>query len=333
MAPLRFGILGTGNIAGQFARDLAGAMRCTVVVVVVVAVGSRKLDTAESFAADYSIATAHGSYAALLADDQVEAVYVSLPNSLHHPWSIAALAAGKHVLCEKPFATNLADAQAMFDAADAAERVIVEAIMYRSHPLTTAVLEQVKSGAIGNVRMLRATFCYRAKTTAGNVRFDRELAGGALMDIGLYCVDFCNLFAGSEPKQVHAVAHLHATGVDEQTAAVMHFANGIVAEFICGLGLHMDNTAFISGDEGYIHIPIPWKPPVKQATFTITRPGPDQPQTETFHIDADRPLYALEADDFAAAVHDAAPPAISRDETLANMRILDDLRRQVGLPF
>jgi predicted dehydrogenase len=326
--PLRFGILGTGNIAGQFARDLASAMRSTVV-----AVGSRRLDSAESFAADYGIATAHGSYDALLADDQVEAVYVSLPNSLHHQWSIAALAAGKHVLCEKPFATSLADAQAMYAAADAAQRIIVEAIMYRSHPLTTAVLEQVQSGAIGQVRMLRATFCYRAKTIAGNVRFDRELAGGALMDIGLYCVDFCHLFADAEPTQVHVVAHLHATGVDEQTAAVMHFANGIVAEFVCGLGLHMDNTAFISGDKGYINIPIPWKPPVKQATFTVTRADSDQLQIETFRIDADRPLYALEADDFAAAVHDAAPLAVSRDATLANMRILDELRRQVGLPF
>ena len=338
---MRFGILGTGNIAGQFARDAAGALRSTVV-----AVGSRQQSSAAAFAEAHGLATAHGSYEALLADDAVEAVYISLPNSMHHDWTLAALAAGKHVLCEKPLAVNAAEAEAMLAAAAAADRVLVEAFMYRSHPLTAAVLEQVRGGAIGPVRTLRASFCYRTHTIAGNVRFSTELAGGALMDIGCYCVDFCRLFAGAEPTAVHAVGHLHDTGVDDQTAAVMSFPNGVIAEFVCGMLVQTDNTAIISGEDGYILIPVPWKPPVEQAEFILARgtpPRQDQKAAgatpsaptapQTFHFDADRPLYALEADAFAATVRDRAAPAISPDDSLANMRILDQMRRQLGLPF
>ena len=339
--PLRFGILGTGNIAGQFAAGVAGAQRSTVV-----AVGSRRQSTAAAFAAEHGLAAAHGSYEALLGNDEVEAVYVSLPNSLHHAWTLAALAAGKHVLCEKPFAASAAEAEAMFAAAAAAGRVLVEAFMYRSHPLTAAVLGQVRGGAIGELRLVRTSFCFRVRHAAGNVRFNAELAGGALMDIGCYCIDFSRLVAGAEPTQVHAVGRIHDTGVDDQTAALLRFPGGVVAEFVCGLLLQMDNAALISGDEGYIRVPIPWKPPVEQAAFTVCRAAPprmdqgtpaparpDQPTTQTFYVDADRPLYALEADEFAATVREGAAPAVSRQDTLANMRILDDMRRQVGLAF
>ena len=338
-APLRFGILGTGNIAGQFADGVAGAHRSTIV-----AVGSRKQAIAHAFAAEHGIAAPYGSYDDLLSDEQVEAVYVALPNSMHHRWTLAALAAGKHVLCEKPIAANADDAEAMFAAADVAGRVLVEAFMYRSHPLTGAVVQEVRSGAIGRLRMVRTSFCFPVRAIRDNIRFKPDLAGGSLMDIGCYCIDFSRLITGAEPTQVSAVGSICETGVDDQAGAVMLFPGQIIAQFVCGMASHMDNAALISGDKGYIRIPVPWKPPTKQASYTVasavpprmdtgqaaTR-RPDQPQTQTFHVDADRPLYALEADAFAATVQDGVPPAIARDDTLSNMRILDDLRSQVGL--
>src|SRR5690606_34004733 len=136
----------------------------------------------------FKIPRHHASYDALLADPEVDAVYVSLPNSLHHAWTIRALEAGKHVLCEKPFAATAAEAEAMFASADRAGRLVVEAFMYRSHPLTKAVVRRVREGAVGRLKLIRASFCFRVRQPGGNIRFSRSLAGGALMDIGCYCV-------------------------------------------------------------------------------------------------------------------------------------------------
>lgn len=331
---LQFGILGTGNIAGQFAEGVAGAKRSAVA-----AVGSRSRKTADGFAAKYDIQNAHASYDALLEDDSVEAVYVSLPNSMHHEWTIKALEAGKHVLCEKPLACNADQAREMFDTAADCDRLLVEAFMYRSHPLTHAVLAKLREGAIGEVRLVRTSFCYFTSRVDGNIRFDASLAGGALMDIGCYCIDFARLMIGAEPTRVHALGHLHTTGVDDLAGATLQFENGALASMTCGMQVHADNAAYICGSAGYIIVPVPWKPPVEDATFTIacsTPPRMDQnaaappPGPETIAISADRPLYALEADDFAAAVRDGAAPAMSRDDSLSLMRVLDDMRRQVG---
>jgi predicted dehydrogenase len=334
--PLRFGILGTGNIAGQFARGVAGAKRSAVV-----AVASRAQDQADAFAKDHGITRAHGSYDALLNDDTVDAVYVSVPNSMHGEWTIRALQAGKHVLCEKPIAACAAEADRMFDAAAKADRLLVEAFMYRSHPLTKTVLDRVRGGDIGAVRLVRTSFCYRTRHIDGNIRFNRELAGGALMDIGCYCIDFARLMVGEEPSAVHAAGHLHNGGVDDLVAATMTFDRGAMASFTCGMRVQADNAAYICGSEGYIRIPVPWKPPVERAQYSLNRSTPprmDNPKsgapaavpTESFHVDADRPLYALEADDFAAAVFDGVAAAIGRVDSLANMAILDAMRQQVG---
>ncbi len=334
---LRWGILGTGNIAGQFAQALAGSHRGRLA-----AVGSRRADSARQFAADNGAEAAHGAYDALLADPNVEAVYNALPNALHHAWTLQALAGGKHVLCEKPFATNAAQSEEMFDAARTAGRVLVEAFMYRSHPLTAAVVQALRAGSIGQLHLIRTSFCYATRKVDGNVRFSTELAGGALMDIGAYCVSFARLAAGAEPTNVHATAHMHASGVDVMAAGTLQFPGNVLASFTCGMNAHADNSAFLCGSEGYIQVPVPWKPPVQGAAYTIARMAPPRqdnprsdagPTRETFHVDAEHPLYALEADDFAATVQDGAAPAVSRDDTLGNMRVLDELRRQVGLGF
>jgi predicted dehydrogenase len=325
--------MGTGNIAGQFAADVSGASRSQLA-----AVGSRRIEAAEAFAQRYHIPRAHGSYEGLLADASVEAIYLSLPNSLHHAWTLKALAAGKHVLCEKPLAVNEVQAQEMFDVARARGLLLTEAFMYRSHPLTRAVLAELPQ--IGPVKLIRASFCYRMNNIHGNIRFSKELAGGALMDIGCYCVSFSRLIAGGEPNAVHCVGHLHETGVDDYAAGVMHFGNDVLATFTCGMTVQGDNTASICGEGGYIEIPVPWKPARARAPFTVGQSAPpkiDQPrnatppQPQTFFVDAGKPLYALEADDFAAAVLEGAKPAVSETDTLGNMRVLDEMRKQVGV--
>ncbi|HEV2293928.1 MAG TPA: Gfo/Idh/MocA family oxidoreductase [Tepidisphaeraceae bacterium] len=331
--PLRWGILGTGNIAGQFAAGVKSARRS-----VIVAAGSRTLATAQHFAAQAHIPRAYGSYDALLADPDLDVVYNSLPNSLHHEWTIKALRAGKHVLCEKPFAMDQRQAVEMFDAARASKRLLVEAFMYRSHPLMHAVLDTLRSGAIGELRLIRTSFCYRTMRISGNVRFAPDLGGGALMDVGCYCIDFSRLIAGADPTSVHATARKHATGVDDVVAGSMCFPGGVLASFACGMSVQADNTAYVCGTEGYIEIPVPWKPPVSGALYTIARGTPPRqdkpapakvPPRETRTVDAGMELYGLEADDFAAAVAGDKPPAVSEPDTLGNMAVLDQIRRQI----
>lgn len=379
---LRFGILSTGNIAGQFTRDLARSRRC-----VAVAVGSRSAASARAFAAEHGIDTARAygdnagddgsrahdtsvaGYEALLADDGVDAIYIGLPNSLHHDWTLKALAAGKHVLCEKPIAANAEQARAMFDAAEKHGRVLVEAFMYRSTPLMAAVADVVRSGLIGDVRLVRASFCYAMHRWQGNIRFNRDLAGGALMDIGCYCINFArfiarvvNSNADVDPGDVHATAHLHESGIDNLTVGTLGFdltspldhghASGatsgitsgatsgvrLVSDFVCGMSTQSNNMAIVSGSHGYIEIPVPWKPPMNGCRYTVdfqTPPrlagGGPKPGRKEHTLDFDRPVFAYEADDFAATVLDGAAPAITPADSIGNMRVLDAMRRQVGV--
>jgi predicted dehydrogenase len=338
---LRLGILGTGNIARQFVGGLGSSSRT-----VVHAVASRRADTAEAFARTHQIPSAYGSYQALLRDRSIDAIYVSLPNSLHHEWTVAALQAGKHVLCEKPIAASASEAEEMFDAAERSGRVLVEGFMYRSHPLVHAVLNAVRSGEIGQVKLVRTSFCFRTTRIEGNIRFDASLAGGALMDIGCYCLNFSRLVAGAEPTTVHGVGTLHTSGVDESAAAVLTFPGGILASFTCGMALQADNTAYVCGTEGYVEVPVPWKPPAANAEYRVVRGTPPKmdatggtpvpappPPRQVRHVSAGKELYALEADDFAAAVLDGAPPRLDRRDSVGNMRLLDELRRQVGVVF
>lgn len=328
---LRWGILGTGNIARQFAAGLAASDRAQLV-----AVGSRRSGAAE-FAGRSTT-----SYEDVLRSRDVDAVYVSLPNSLHHEWTIRALRAGKHVLCEKPFAVNAAQAIEMFDEARRAGRLVIEAFMYRSHPQTHAAMKAVRDGAIGDVRLIRTSFCFRTSKIDGNIRFDPALAGGGIMDVGCYCISFARLIAQAEPTSIHATARLHSSGVDDLAAGTLRFPGGVLATFTCGMTTQADNAAHICGTDGFIEIPVPWKPAVEGSRFSIVRQTPPlmdgnarpaTPPRETIEVPGGRNLYTYEIDDFAAAVLDGKPPAVSEADTLGNMRVLDEIRRQAGLPF
>ncbi|HEX8911207.1 MAG TPA: Gfo/Idh/MocA family oxidoreductase [Humisphaera sp.] len=335
---LRWGILGTGNIARQFSAGVRASARG-----VLAAVGSRDVGKAQAFAEAHGIPAVAESYDALLSRDDVDAIYVSLPNSLHHQWTIAALAAGKHVLCEKPFAVSAAQAEQMFAAADRAGRVVMEAFMYRCHPQTIAVQRAVAAGAIGTPRLVRTSFCYRTTKVAGNVRFDPSLAGGALMDVGCYCLSFARLFLG-EPVAGHATGNLHPTGVDDLVSGTLRYAGGAVAHFGAGTGVQADNSAYVCGDEGYIQVPVPWKPPAGGGEYVVGRSAPPKqdfaagkapppPPREVVTVDAAGDVYGLEADDFAASVLDGKPMTVTREETLSVATWLERFRKEIGLGY
>ena len=332
---LRWGILGTGNIARQLAAGVSGSRSSRVI-----AVGSRRDETAQAFAGTFQLEHAL-SYDGLLASKEIDVIYNSLPNSMHREWTIAALRAGKHVLCEKPLAASAAEAQEMFDVAGRQGRILMEAFMYRSHPQTLAVIEAVRAGAIGKLKLIRSSFCYSTRRIADNIRFSPALAGGALMDVGCYCINFSRLFAGAEPDRTDVIGHIHEAGVDHLAAGMFSFPGGIFATFACGMTVHADNTAYLCGSEGYIQIPIPWKPPINGAGFTITRSTPPRmdgtgrspparPPREYRAINAGADLYAIETDDFADAILNSRPPRITPQDSIGNMRVLDQMRWSLG---
>lgn len=333
----RWGILGTGNIARQFCTGVSKSKRGTLA-----AVGSRQPAGAQGFAGEFRIPR-FGDYESVLSDPTVDAVYIALPNALHHPWTLKALQHGKHVLCEKPLAMGREQAGEMFQAAEKAGRVLMEAFMYRTHPLTRAVLESVRRGDIGEVRLIRSSFCFRTHRVEGNIRFDRALGGGALMDVGCYCVNFSRLLAGAEPEAIHVAGRLHPSGVDEVTAGTLQFPGGVLASFTCGLSVQADNSAYICGSDGYIEIPVPWKPPARQASFAIAhnfppkmdlagrKAPPAPPARQTHTVDAETDLYGLEADEFVRTIFDGAAPTITAQDSMGNAGVLEEMRRQLGV--
>jgi D-xylose 1-dehydrogenase (NADP+, D-xylono-1,5-lactone-forming) len=337
--PFRFGVLGTGNIAGQFTRDVKTASRSAVA-----AVASRSPASAAAFADRYQLdpARAYGRYDALLDDDTVDAVYISLPNTLHAEWTLKALRAGKHVLCEKPLAMSQREAETMFAAADDAGKLLVEAFMYRAQPLTHKLVELVHAGAIGELRLVRASFCYRTHKIAGNVRFDPSLGGGALLDIGCYGLSFAQRFLG-QPEQADVAGHVHDTGVDDYAAVTLRYPNGAIAQVSCAMTVQADNTALLCGTDGWIEVPIPWKPPAKGAQLVLKgqrppkmdAPGttPTAPGPETITVDAPCELYGVQADAFADCARHGVEPFMPAADSIALAGQLATLRKRLGLTY
>ena len=244
---LRVGILGCANIARQFARDVAASPKVRIV-----AVASRNADTAAAFAAAHGIGRHHGSYEALLADAEVDAIYLPLPNSLHAEWAIKAAQAGKHVLCEKPLALGLDQAQSMFDAAQAHGVMLLEAYPYYFQPQTGAMLALLHEGAIGEVRAVQASFGFNLSAPQGNIRMQPELGGGALLDAGSYALSLIRLVMGGAPERVLADASWSDSGVDIATMATLYYADGRRAQLSCAMNAANHRRATIIGATGTI---------------------------------------------------------------------------------
>lgn len=341
-ALLRWGIVSTGHIAGVFARDLAQSQRGHLV-----AVGSRRLESARAFAETWSLSPehAHGSLEALLADACVDAVYVATPHPAHHAAVIAALQAGKHVLCEKPMAMGLAQVEEMQAVARSANRTLMEARMYRCHPQTQRVVDWVCSGAIGEVRHIQGAFSYHAPFDAQGRLWNKALGGGGILDVGGYPLSYARLIAGAaqtppapflDPISLAGVGTLHpVTGSDTHAAAVLQFAGGITAEIACGTAVQQDNVMRIYGTTGWIHVPSPFVISRETVPPSIFRHLPDQETPETLVVTPDRGLYAYEADSFAAAISAGSleVPACSWADTRGNIAAQFEWCRQIGLHY
>ncbi len=247
--PIRIGILGAARIARLFAEAIKASPK-----VVAAAVASRDAERAAAFARDTGIPRVHASYESLFADPAIDAVYVPLPNNLHAQWSIRAVEAGKHVLCEKPLAASAAEARAMFDAARRNDVYLVEGYPYRAQPQTLKLRELLAGGAIGRVQLIHAAFGFPLRD-ASNIRMDPGLAGGALMDAGSYPVSLVRMVAGMAPQRVHAMSRWAPSGVDTTTMATLEFADGLLAQVSCTFDTARHRHAFIAGDAGSIATP------------------------------------------------------------------------------
>ena len=265
--PLRIGSLGAANIARAFTSGVAPSKTVTVA-----AVASRDAGKAERFARECGIERSHGSYEALLSDPAIDAIYNPLPNSLHAEWSIRAMEAGKHVLCEKPLALTATEARAMFAAAKRLGRHLVEAYPYRAQPQTLKLRELLAEGAIGKVELIRSSFGV-AFSDPGNIRLQPDVGGGALLDAGSYAVSLALLAAGERPERVSAVSRWSQTGVDLSTIASLEFPSGALAQISCSFATAYHRNALIAGDAGTIETSYLNHPPIGGPPILTLRRG------------------------------------------------------------
>lgn len=335
---IAWGIIGTGNIAKTFAKGVAASQTGTLV-----GVGSRTPESAAKFGDEFNVPHRHGSYEALLADPAVEVVYISTPHPMHAEWAIKAAAAGKHILCEKPLTMNYAEAMAVIEAAQRNDVFLMEAFMYRCHPQTAKLVELIRDGAIGAVRVIQATFSFHGGFNPESRLLNPALGGGGILDVGCYCASMARLLAGAatgqpfaDPIEVKATGHIGPiSGVDEYTVAALKFPGDIVAELATGVQVNQESVVRIFGSEGNIVVPSPWfcGPTDGAIKIIVKRNDEKAPREEIVETDAG--LYALEADTVAAhlAQRQAPSPAMSWDDSLGNMKTLDAWRVSIGLLY
>jgi predicted dehydrogenase len=333
---LQWGVIGTGAIANDFATALSTSERCRIVNV------TSFPGLAQPFAAKYGVARATDALDELLADPEVQAVYVATPHPLHEELALAAIAAGKHVLVEKPMATSAEAAGRIIDAAKRRGVFLMEAYMYRCHPSIVELVSRLRAGAIGRIRHVRADFGFREPRNPKGRLFDPALAGGGILDVGGYPVSFARLIAGiavgkplAEPTRLTAAGQIGPTGVDEFAQATLAFDSGVTAEVACAIRYDLGCVATIFGEAGRIKLADAWLPGGKrqglESSFTIERDG-NPP--ELVQVNIPRAIYALEAELVADALPatQATWPAMTWDDTLANLRTMDQWRAALGLP-
>jgi D-xylose 1-dehydrogenase (NADP+, D-xylono-1,5-lactone-forming) len=312
---MRLGLLSTATINRAI---LEGAAEADGVEVV--AVGSRDGARAQSYASEHGIPRAHATYEALLEDPEVDAVYISLPNGMHHAWTMSALAAGKHVLCEKPYSRHPSEVEEAFAAAESAGLVLTEAFMYRHHPQTTAIQQLVLDGAVGRILTLRATFSFPL-TDLTNVRAIPELDGGALMDVGCYCVSGCRLVAG-EPVSVLAEQVTGETGVDMALYGTMRFWDEVVAQFEASFLAPERQFFEVVGDRGVLRAFAPWRVDWG-GELRLERSGAPPEVVSVEEANA----YRLQLENMADAVAGRAPALLGLTDAVGQARAIDALYR------
>ncbi|MFD5830123.1 Gfo/Idh/MocA family protein [Lentzea sp. NPDC060358] len=320
---VRIGVLGAAAIAPT---AVIGPARSSTVAEVV-AVAARSAEKAKAFADKHGIPRVHGSYEDLLADPAVDAVYNPLPNGLHGRWTLAALEAGKHVLCEKPFTANAAEAEQVAKAAGASGLVVMEAFHYRYHPLAARVDEIVRSGLLGPLRHVEASVCFPLPVFS-NIRYDYALAGGAMMDAGCYAVHMVRLLGGEEPEVRSATALLRDPTVDRAMRASLRFPSGhtgsVHASMWSSALFKLSMKAI--GENGTLRVANPLSP---HAYHRLSLRLRNRSSSETF---GKRPTYAYQLDAFTDAVLHGKPFPTTADDAVRTMAVVDAVYRAAGLP-
>jgi D-xylose 1-dehydrogenase (NADP+, D-xylono-1,5-lactone-forming) len=306
-APVRWGLLSTARINQAILNGAAPSERTEIV-----AIASRDQARADDYARAHGLERAFGSYDALLEDGDIDVVYISLPNSMHVEWSIRALEAGKHVLCEKPLDRRVEAVERAFDTAERAGRLLMEAFMYRHHPQTHKAAELVRDGAIGELRQLRSLFSFTL-TDEADVRLDPELDGGALMDLGCYCISMQRVLAG-EPELVFGRQRLGGKGVDVGFTGMLQFGEDTFGQFHCGFDLPEGNGLEAIGSKGTLVVP----DPVRCRDPHVEVNG-ERVDVE----DVDR--YFLQVENFSAAVRGEAEPLLGRADAVGQVRVIEAL--------
>ncbi|MFY9580062.1 MAG: Gfo/Idh/MocA family oxidoreductase [Gaiellaceae bacterium] len=310
---VNWGILSTANISQKV---IPGAHESPKVKLL--AVASRDKKRAEEYARSWEIERAYGSYDELLADPEIEAVYNPLPNTMHVEWSINALEAGKHVLCEKPMSRHAADVERAFEIADRNGRILSEAFMYRHNPQTRRLKQLVDDGAIGELRLIRAAFSY-GLYDAENIRLRTDVEGGALMDVGCYCVSGSRLLGG-EPQRVYAEARIGETGTDWVFTGTLRFPGDALATFDCGTALVERDELEAIGSEGSLFLDDPWHCNVPMIEL---RKDGNVDRIEVERQDS----YRLELENVSDAIRGEAELLLGREESIAQARVLEALHQ------
>lgn len=308
---LRFGLLGTARINRRLIPPIRANARA-----VVTAVASRDLAQARAYAKTWDLPRAHGSYEALLQDEAIDAVYIGLPNALHVEWTLRAIAAGKHVLCEKPLALDPLDVDGIAAAAAARGVVVAEAFMYRHEPLTARVLRLVADDALGPLRAISTSFTYN-RTRDNDVRLLPALGGGCLWDVGCYAVSYIRLIAGAEPVEVFGWAAWGDTGVDEVFTGILRFPDDVTATVHASFRAEYRHWADVSGADAALRVHNPFKPGT-QETVELRRGD----ITQSLLVEGSPELFVRQVDDFVAAVLDGATPCISMADSRGNAATL-----------
>jgi predicted dehydrogenase len=296
--------------------------------VVVTAVAARDGSRARAFAAKHGIARVHESYEALLADPAIDAVYNPLPNGLHGKWTRAALDAGKHVLCEKPFTANADEAREIADLAAKSDRVVMEAFHYRYHPMTLRTEQIIASGVIGKLQRVEAALCFPLPKFS-DIRYNYPLAGGALMDAGCYAVHMVRTFGGSTPEVISAQAKLRDPRIDRAMTAQLRFAEGHTGQVRCSMwsARLLEISARVVGDRGELKL---FNPVTPHFVNGLSIRSPEGRRVERF---PHRPSYAYQLDAFAAAVLRGEPVKTTPEDAIENMTVIDGIYRTAGLPL
>jgi predicted dehydrogenase len=314
---LNWGFLGAAKIGRALAPALIASKYARAY-----AVASRSRDKAEIYARENGFDRSYGSYQALLKDPDVDVIYIPLPNHLHCEWTLRALEAGKHVLCEKPMALNVAECRRMIAAAKRNRRLLMEAFMYRVHPQTLKLQEIIQQGNIGEVRVIRAGFGFSLNERAKNVRLGRDTGGGCLWDVGCYCVNAMRTFFRDEPEQVAGQARRgRISGVDMTFGGVLIFPEGRLGIFSSSFETTLDWGVEIVGTRGRISVPSPWKPDSRLASFVVEVGG----KRKSVQIKNGGGIYHCEVDHFSRCILERKPLALSPEEGLKNVRVIEAL--------